>query len=59
MIQFEMQRTKTWGKPEEARKQVLNFFMRQREGDPNAPAQTTLSLPSGEHYQLEDEPTPI
>jgi hypothetical protein len=58
MVEFEMQRTKLWSRVE-AHKQVLNFFWRLREGDPNTPIQTTLPMPSGEHYQLEDEPTPI
>jgi hypothetical protein len=61
MIDFEMYRTRV--NKAEALKQVQNFFMRQREGDPEAPKQVTLPLPSGVEQYIKglenDEPQAI
>jgi hypothetical protein len=58
IIDFEMQRTKTWGKREQALNQVLNFFRRQREGDPQAPIEPILPVPQYIR-EVEDEPQAI
>jgi len=64
MVEFERQRTKARNIAD-AHKQVLNFFMRQREGDPNTPMQTTLPVPSGVGHDYvgmvndDDEPQAI
>ena len=63
MVEFERRRTGTTNV--EALKQVLAFFMRQREGDPNTPIQTTVPQPSGVGHDYvgmvldDDEPQAI
>ena len=61
MVEFEMRLHKVGSV--EAHKQVLDFFMRQREGDPNAPIQATVPMPSRVEQHLKktacDEPAVI